>query len=285
MISARRKSIKKKKPFYKLRLFWFSLLVLFLVLGTSYLLFFSSVFQIEEIEITGNEKVKSERIEERVVPFLDHTFQVGPFFEGVGPWKLFSTRSIFLLAGKRIEKEVMEFFPRVGKVKAKRHFPDKVVLEIEERVPFAEICERSGRCFVVDESSVAFEESASIKEEKGEGVKILEVEKEELTVKLEEEKSVNLGEAAMESSYLQVIRKIKTGVEEDTGFKVKDIYYSGERVNVETERGVKLYFNLERNSEDQLLNLSLVLKEKISAEELMELEYIDLRFGNRVYYK
>ncbi len=285
MTSARRKSVKRKKPFYRSRLFWFSLLASFLFLGISYLLFFSSVFQIEEIEITGNEKVKSERIEERIVPFLGHVFQVDPFFEGVGPWRIFDTRSILLLAGKKIEKEVIEVFPRVGRVRVKRHFPDKVVLEIEERVPFAEICERSGRCFVVDESSVAFEESASVKEEKGEGVKVLEVEKEELTVKLEEEKSVNLGEGAMKPSYLQVIRKIKTGVEEDTGFKVKDIYYSGERVNVETERGVKLYFNLERSAEDQLLNLSLVLKEKISAEELMELEYIDLRFGNRVYYK
>ena len=52
-----------------------------------------------------------------------------------------------------------------------------------------------------------------------------------------------------------------------------------------TDKNFKVIFSLDNNVEDQILNLDLVLKEKISQEDLVGLEYIDLRFGNKVYFK
>lgn len=50
-----------------------------------------------------------------------------------------------------------------------------------------------------------------------------------------------------------------------------------------TSENWKIYFNPEENLNEQINNLSLVLREKIINR--FKLEYIDLRFGNRVFYK
>ena len=60
---------------------------------------------------------------------------------------------------------------------------------------------------------------------------------------------------------------------------------SDKRVDVETLEGWDIYFNLKDKISSQVLNLGLVLKEKISSEARRNLEYVDLRFGNQVYYK
>ena len=58
-----------------------------------------------------------------------------------------------------------------------------------------------------------------------------------------------------------------------------------QRVNIRTLEGWEVYFNLEDGVSQQIFNLDIVLKEKISPEERENLEYVDLRFGNQIYYK
>jgi cell division septal protein FtsQ len=49
--------------------------------------------------------------------------------------------------------------------------------------------------------------------------------------------------------------------------------------------GWQIYTDPQLNPNLQLRNLSLVLDNKINSDERLKLEYIDLRFGDRVYYK
>lgn len=50
-----------------------------------------------------------------------------------------------------------------------------------------------------------------------------------------------------------------------------------------TSENWKIYFEPKENLNEQINNLSLVIREKITDRN--KLEYIDLRFGNRVFYK
>lgn len=50
-------------------------------------------------------------------------------------------------------------------------------------------------------------------------------------------------------------------------------------------QGPKLRFSAEKNIDKQLEKLKVLLQEKISKDKLPKLEYIDLRFGDKVYYK
>ncbi|MEK7606975.1 MAG: hypothetical protein AAB444_02170 [Patescibacteria group bacterium] len=58
----------------------------------------------------------------------------------------------------------------------------------------------------------------------------------------------------------------------------------GESVEVETGNGYKVVFNYREAADIQLAKLDQVLKGVIK-EDISKLDYIDLRFGERVYYK
>jgi len=56
-------------------------------------------------------------------------------------------------------------------------------------------------------------------------------------------------------------------------------------IKVVTEKGWQIYFNTNLNVETQLDKLVLIYEKKIKELGIDNLEYIDLRFGNRVFYK
>ena len=56
-------------------------------------------------------------------------------------------------------------------------------------------------------------------------------------------------------------------------------------ITMETKNGWKIYLNKDVGAEKELEMLKVVLDNKIGKEKRKELEYIDLRTNNKVYYK
>jgi len=263
----------------KTKRFWLFLLFVLALGLLIYFVVFSDFFQLKEIQIRGNEKIKTQDILNVVESKAEKSI-------GIGSIKIFSSKSLILLSSKNIEAEVLAQFPQIGSAHTKRRIPRALIVEVHEREPFAEICQPSGECFIVDHLGVAFEKSAILKEEEDTEVNVLEVRKQGLVLWLEQQKDIYLGELAISSDFLQSIDIACRNIEQGLGLSIQKTTLSeGGKVDIKTEQGFKIYFNIERNIEDQLFNLQLVLEEKISAKDLLGLEYIDLRFGNRVYYK
>jgi len=263
----------------KTKRFWLFLLFVLALGLLIYFVVFSDFFQLKEIQIRGNEKIKTQDILNVVESKAEKSI-------GIGSIKIFSSKSLILLSSKNIEAEVLAQFPQIGSAHTKRRIPRALIVEVHEREPFAEICQPSGECFIVDHLGVAFEKSAILKEEESTEINVLEVRKQGLTLWLEQQIETRLGESIMRSDYLQSIDLAYKNLEQDMDLPIEKIIFSGDdRVNIKTQQGFRIYFSMERSMEDQLFNLGLVLEEKISAKELLGLEYIDLRFGNRVYYK
>ena len=59
------------------------------------------------------------------------------------------------------------------------------------------------------------------------------------------------------------------------------------RLDIKTGEGWQIYFNTDTDSDitSQLTKLDLLLQKEISAESRQSLQYIDLRFKDRAYYK
>lgn len=129
--------IKRRKSIFKNRFFWLGFLALFAIEGIVYFLFFSGIFQIEKIIVSGGEKVS----EESVKAFIPR-------------------ENIFLIDVKEIEKNILNNFPQIGKVEIHRSFPDALNVLATERLPVALWCQEP-RCFLVDNEGVIFEGSAS----------------------------------------------------------------------------------------------------------------------------
>lgn len=95
--------IKRKKPIFKNRFFWFGILFLFLMGSIFYLAYFAPFFQIKTISISGNNKVQAQELEsairEKVVKNI----------------AFFKTQSMFLANSEEIAVEIIKDFPRIQK--------------------------------------------------------------------------------------------------------------------------------------------------------------------------
>jgi len=268
---------RKKRSILKNRFFWSFILVLISFLVSFYLIGFHSIFQIEKVEISGNQKVSTENIRDLIEINL--------------PKKIlfFSSRSIFLVDLKEINENLLNKFPQIGKIDFDRDFPDKLIILIEERKPVAIFEER-----FLSKEDIMLEGGATLRREKShffideQGIVFEKVSEKGSWLVIKDpslNQDMKLGERIIKEEKLSQILKIKSELEKSKiGINSAEIV-NHQRVNIKTLEGWEVYFNLLDDVSQQVFNLDLVLKEKISSEERGNLEYVDLRFGNQVYYK
>lgn len=253
--------IKKKKSLFRNRFFWLGILVLIIVIGIFYLVYFSSFFQIREIEITGNQKVLTKDLQTIIQNQIGQRILI------------FASKSIFSVNLIRIEEELFKNFPPISKIDLKRNFPDGLTIQIEERKPLAIFC-RGEDYFFLDKTGIIFEEAPEINNQ------YLKIEDLTLTADLK------LGDKVIEEEKLNQILNIESRLKVDLKTPlIAVIMFSEERLNVETLDGWEIYLNPQEDIEWQLTKLSAVLEEEIPSENRNDLEYIDLRFENLAPYK
>ena len=252
----KRRQIRKKKSLFRKKIFWIFLFI-FLILGIIfYFLFFSQIFQIKEIRVFGNKKVTEKALQDLVNSKVERRI-------------FLPTKSIFLLNQKAIEKALLNEFPQVAKANLKRKLPNILILEIKERVGLAVFCQSDLSCFEIDKEGIAFEPS-----EKENGLVIFSG----------KDEKIFLGKKVIQKEDLKSILEIQRQLKE-LEIEIEKFFLEDKKLTAKTTANFEIYFDLGGNVRDQLFNLREVWKEKILPENRGELEYIDLRFGNRVFFK
>jgi len=216
---------------------------LFILSGIAYLLFFSWIFQIRDVMITGGNEFSEEDIK-----------------------SFFLSKNVFLMDEAKIKKRILNDFPRIARVEIQRRFPTAFLavlqVEIVKKEAAAVWCDQEQTCFLIDETGMMFE-------------KVLT---ETALVRIFGEK--DLLEEKMVKQILEISSKLKKDLDIETE-RAKLV--SWKRLDVKTAEGWEIYFNLEENLNWQLTRLHLLLERKISLEERRTLQYIDLRFSRIYY--
>ena len=127
--------LKRKRPIWKNRFFRPGILVLILLGGFFYFLFFSEFFQIKKIIVTGEKEVSKEDIK-----------------------SLVPSKNIFLVNTKEIKKAILDKFPQISAAEIHRGLFDVLNIVVTERVAKAVWCEQD-QCFLIDGDGVAFKEA------------------------------------------------------------------------------------------------------------------------------
>lgn len=251
--------IKRRKSIFSNRFFWITLLILIFLGTISYFLIFSSIFQVKEIQISGNKKIQTQDFENLIREKINQKLL------------LFSTRSIFLINSEKIVNSILEKFPQAKEVKLKRKLPATLIIEIKERTAVGIFCQNE-KCFFLDGAGVIFEEGPQ---------------NHELVMKFQDKiEPISFGLKIIEEDQLQAILEIQERLKTDLKIISKEyIILKDERINVRTAEDWEIYFDLKSNIEWQLTKLKLVLEKEIPSENRGNLEYIDLRFGNFAPYK
>lgn len=261
-MSYRKKHIKNKihkitpkKSISKRPIFWFFSLFLVLVIIAAYFYLFFSGFQIKNIIISGNKKVLSKDIENLVTVEINKKF----------------TKSIFLTNPPELQKVILNAFPIIESVIIEKQLPQNINLKIEERKPVAVYC---SPCFLIDKNGVIFEET----QDTSQNMLVLK-------------QSINntepfLGESVIEKNIMNVILKIEKNLKENFQINIKEAFLSNPlRLDIITSENWKIFFNLEADTDLQIIKLSTLLKDEVTQTKREGLQYIDLRFKDKAYFK
>lgn len=251
--------LKKRKPIFKRPIFWIIVLSLIIVFSFLYLFLFFPKFQVNSVIVSGNNSVQSEVLQNIAWNNVNKNI----------------SKSIFLTGSQIISKNILDGFPQIESVKVSKEFPQTITIQVKERTIFAVFCQADDKkCFYIDENGIIFK----ILEQIPENVSIIR--------QLIEDKEVFTGERVVEKNIIDVISEVKRNLKDNFQIDVKSAIISTPfRLNIETSENWQIYFNLDSETDLQIAKMNLLLKDEIPASIRKTLQYIDLRFKARAYYK
>ncbi|OHA88018.1 MAG: hypothetical protein A2653_01630 [Candidatus Zambryskibacteria bacterium RIFCSPHIGHO2_01_FULL_43_25] len=228
--------------------------------GATYL----SFWQIRTIEVFG-----VETISEREVMEIAENKISGKIFH------IFPGRNILAAPLGLIEKEILFSFPKISAVEVSRSDLSALKVSIVERKPHALWCfEYPSSCFFIDENGYAFSEAEIFIS--GDYV-VFEGSQETAAVGSQFIPSENFAKID------NFISSLKTFELNPSKARIEN-----NDVSVTLRSGPRILFSLSSDIEKTLSNLESILSDNnLSLIEGGELgvEYIDLRFGNKIFYK
>ena len=227
----------------------FSLVLLaFIALLSAYLFMHSTVFDITQIRVTGNDKVTQEEI---------------LALSGLAPGM-----NVFSLDEKLAAKSI-QVHPMIKQAEIKRHLPNQVSISIIERqiwavIPFRELF------LCIDDTGVCFDKLNDVPVDN------------QLIITLETvPEYVNLGQT-INVQATDMIKQVWQALPSEEQARISDVHYQNQdgTLKIYTIQGTEIRFgDLERLDEKvKMFNEVLNMEEQMSDKGIDELEYVDLRF-------
>ncbi len=297
-------SRQEKRKSRRLKLYGFLIISIILILG--YFLFYSDKFKIKTIAISGTRNIRSEDLRSIAEAQLKES-----------RFLIFGQNNLFILNTKELEKKINEKYV-LDQLKISRELPDGLKIEVQEKVS-AIIWVSNNRYYNLDSNGIAISELVNLNQRvnqpagsekikksansKNSQEKVVEVNQPPTqifdikidnqgigsfpSVSDESNQEVTLGQPVLAAEMISAILNLNKELPTKTnltinGFKMPTP--DSREVKVVTSEGWEIYLDTTKDLEMQLANLKLVLDQKIKNNR-QKLEYIDLRFGNRVYYK
>lgn len=252
---------------------------------------------IQTIEVKGNQVVPSQHISTKVEEMLKNS-------EGV----LLSRRNILLYSSGKIEKDLMSMYPRFSQVVVHAKSPTKIEVAVSERKPTSLWCKDPfdqiqepvsnstvvqessstvGQCYFIDAQGFIFSLAPNFQ-----GNSYLKFYGGDVGAQ-------PIGSALMSSStYNQLVNLADTLEKKNLSIDYITVKNS-ETFHVKLQENGEVYFSTVRSLEESLNNFLAALTSEVfvakqggatssvemAASKLKKFEYVDVRFGNKVFFK
>lgn len=260
-------SKKKNRNFFDRILYWLCFLAF--AGGVVYVLFFSPWVVIAKINISGTEDLNEDEILQVVKDKISGKYL-----------NVIEKSNYFLIKRERLGEILTENFKKIEKVRVDKKFPDQINISLVERKEVLVLC-NNNQCFIVDSRGIAY---STIDLNNSE-----EINEHLLILKNEKGREVHLGDFVFEEEYAQYLLDIKYKLESDLGIKIEKEVLTPQLISgdlrVKTTEGWMIYFDKNIPIEKEVKMLDLVLKDKLKEIKREDIEYIDLRTDNKIYYK
>lgn len=259
---------EQRRRFAKRMTLIFGTLTILIIVGVVFLLRMNSI-QIKETKIEGVSIIDKKEVEDTVRGTLSGNYL----------W-LIPKSNTFLYSVKKLNNILVQKFPGIYSLDVGREGFGKVYVKIVERKPQALYCKDGNEkatpdCYFVDSTGKVFAQApyfsgnvyfvyrGKLNQEDPMGAQIF----------TEQDFSV------FESFIKQAGNKLGLGI---VGAELKEV---GD-FDLLLSSGTKILLNKNISYNDMFNNLDAVFKsQQLSSSTLSTLDYIDMRFGNKVYYK
>lgn len=268
-IIGRERRLSAKQSKFTLVKFFYWIAFLAFIGATVYILFFSQFLAITSINIKGAEKISPEAVKSEIASRLS------------GKYLNFLPKDNIILVGKnKINQTLANRFKLISQVNIKKKFPGDLLVSITEKNPML-ILRSGGSDYIVDGQGIAWIKADFESEFLDENnLPILE----DTSGRQISEKNKEL-----EPDYVNFILESRRRIKNDLDLEVKQLItasnISAGDIFLETNEGWKIYFSKDVGIEKEMEMLKAVLDNKVEKEKRKDLDYVDLRTNNKVYYK
>ena len=234
-------------------------------------------FSINSVEVVGAKEIS---------PVLVESFVEAELSEGA--YRPLSRKNIFVYPRSALARATEAYFPRISSVDISREsfLAQAIIVTVDERQPFATWCSESGACYLLDDGGFIFTALENYFET-GEATTTEATHvstKYAFTGGLKDAESSPIGQMFLPDRFVNARAFLKSL--EQTGFLAQKISVDdGEDISVSIARGFAIRASLAGDAETTVRNLKLVLTSDALRGKEDDLLYVDLRFGNKVYYK
>lgn len=280
---------KKETLSIKAKIYIFLLLLVFAAL--IYLFFYSPIFAINDIKIKGAQNINTEEISSIVTQHMDNS-----------RFLIFRQDNILMFNKRQIKDKINSRFV-LEDLDIDKKLPHTLNITIKEKQRSVVWVSRQ-KYYYLDSNGIVIEKFLDLGKKEKEVNKASgqeDVELVELEISSEEEiikedsdlpfifdldnSSVNLGQVILDRERIKFVFDLLS-----SNLPVKIDYFEipnkeVREVHVVTDEGWRIYFDSDISLENQKISLSTVLNEKINQEKRNNLQYIDVRLINKVYFK
>lgn len=265
---------EKKEPMIRVKKFIrpmiiYNMLLVFFIGVVIYSFAFANFLEINEIAVDNQGTIGDVDIQKTVRGELDGKYL------GV-----ISKNNFIFFNSRKTELKLKNEFKKIKTVSVSKKFPDKINVRIEERNLILALCSR-GECYFIDENGYAYER---INPE-------LEAENKNEIIELVDEsgKEIKENEYVLLPSFVEFIVNVADEIKDDTSLEILNEYRTRSRISeeviVQTKKGWDIYLNAKFPIDKSTRTLKTLLNRHLMLKDLNELEYIDLRSENKVFYR
>lgn len=235
-----------------------------------YVFFFSSLLQIHRHVFLSIRAVSSEE-----VSVILETFLSGKSF-GIFPN---NTLPVAFLRREKLKDNLLQNFPIFRSVKVAFSFPDRVTLSAEERKKTIVLCS-GGPCFSIDERGFPYESAVSPFETFNQTADVFIV---DISAK-----PILFSDAVFSEEFLRNLFMFRSALSEELDIstlnRIETPSCLSDDVRFKTSEGWMLFASLTIPVENTLRSLRLLFLKTVSEVDRKNMDYIDLRTENKIFY-
>ncbi len=240
-----------------------------------WVLFYTSLAEIKNIEIKGVRRISASEIKEKV----EQTLAGKNFLQ-------MPRKQFFLVSADKVADVIVENFGAVRTVKVRKIFPDtlQIVPTEWERVFLWCVGDEESCYLLSDEGKILRKVSGDDKLiSDNPTTKIIDLAATDVN------NPVYAGKSVLPAKQLEVLRKISDALREiSVPVKNEKILLPArvaDEADIETSEGWTLRFDLNRSVAETVEMVRILLEGHLSPQQRRDLEYVDARISRKVFYK